>query len=47
MTSQPARPAGNRGERGQVLLLFVGTFTVILVIAAVVVEFGLWMAERR
>ncbi len=47
MTSHPARTAGNRGERGQALLLFVGTFTVIIVIAAVVIDFGLWMAERR
>ncbi len=47
MTSQPARAAGNRGERGQALLLFVGIFTVILVIAAIVIDFGLWMAERR
>lgn len=36
-----------RGERGQVLILFVGVFTVILMIAAVVIDFGLWFSERR
>ncbi len=39
--------AAMRGERGQALILFVGAFTVILVVAAIVIDFGLWMAERR
>ena len=34
-------------ERGQALILFVGIFSVVLVIAAIVVDFGLWFAERR
>ncbi len=34
-------------ERGQAIILFVGVFTVILVMAAIVVDFGLWFAERR
>lgn len=36
-----------RGERGQVLFLFVGVFTVFLFMAAVVIDFGLWFSERR
>ena len=35
------------GDRGQAIILFVGIFSVILVMAAVVVDFGLWFAERR
>ncbi|MCH7579323.1 MAG: VWA domain-containing protein [Chloroflexi bacterium] len=34
-------------ERGQAIILFVGIFSVILVMAAIVVDFGLWFAERR
>ncbi len=37
----------SRSERGQAIILFVGIFSVILVIAAIVVDFGLWFAERR
>lgn len=36
-----------QSERGQAIILFVGIFTVILVMAAIVVDFGLWFAERR
>lgn len=36
-----------RSERGQAIILFVGLFSVVLVIAAIVVDFGLWFAERR
>lgn len=36
-----------RSERGQAVILFVGFFTVVLLIAAIVVDFGLWLAERR
>ncbi|MEX0786109.1 MAG: pilus assembly protein TadG-related protein [Dehalococcoidia bacterium] len=36
-----------RSERGQALILFVGLFTVILVVAVIVVDVGLWLAERR
>lgn len=35
------------GERGQVLFLFVGIVTVFLVMAAIVVDLSLWLAERR
>lgn len=36
-----------KGERGQTLILFVGIITVIFVMAAVVIDIGLWLAERR
>src|SRR3972149_2854324 len=36
-----------REERGQAIILFVGIFTVIMVISAIVVDFGLWFSERR
>ncbi len=36
-----------QSERGQAIILFVGIFSVILVMAAIVVDFGLWFAERR
>jgi hypothetical protein len=41
------RARGLRSERGQALILFVGVFTVVLVVAVIVVDFGLWLAERR
>lgn len=49
MASSEQRKRGlwGRGERGQALFLLVGAFTVILVIAAIVVDFGLWLSERR
>ena len=34
-------------ERGQAIILFVGLFTVILLMAAIVIDFGLWFSERR
>lgn len=34
-------------ERGQAIILFVGIFTIIMVIGAIVVDFGLWTSERR
>jgi hypothetical protein len=34
-------------QRGQVLLMFIGIFTVIAVVGLVVVDFGLWFSERR
>ena len=34
-------------ERGQVLVMFVGIFTIIAVVGLVVVDFGLWFSERR
>ncbi|HXF50989.1 MAG TPA: pilus assembly protein TadG-related protein [Dehalococcoidia bacterium] len=34
-------------QRGQVIILFVGIFTVIAVIGAITVDFGLWFSERR
>lgn len=36
-----------REERGQAIILFVGLFTVIMVIGAISVDFGLWVSERR
>lgn len=36
-----------RGELGQALILFVGLITVIFVIAAIAVDFGIWLSERR
>lgn len=36
-----------RGERGQAIILFVGLFTVIVIMAAIVIDFGLWWSERR
>lgn len=35
------------GERGQVLLLFVAFFTVLLVFAAITIDQGLWLGHRR
>ena len=43
----PAMADRATSERGQAIILFVGIFSVILVIAAIVVDFGLWFAERR
>jgi hypothetical protein len=43
----PKRRSSGRGERGQAIILFVGIITVIFVIAAIVIDFGLWFAERR
>ncbi len=34
-------------ERGQVLIFFVGIFTIIALIAAITIDFGLWFSERR
>jgi hypothetical protein len=34
-------------ERGQVLILWILVFTVILVMGAIVVDVGLWLTERR
>jgi hypothetical protein len=34
-------------QRGQVLIMFIGIFTVIAVVGLVVVDFGLWFSERR
>lgn len=36
-----------RAERGQALILMVAVFTVIFLIAAIVIDFGLWFSERR
>ena len=36
-----------RSERGQAIILFVGLFSVVLVMAAIMVDFGVWFAERR
>jgi Flp pilus assembly protein TadG len=42
-THRPSRV----GERGQAIIMFVGIITIIFVIAAMVIDFGLWFAERR
>ena len=34
-------------QRGQVMVMFIGVFTVIAVVGLVVVDFGLWFSERR
>ncbi len=36
-----------RSERGQAIILFVGVLTVIFVIGAIVIDWGLWLSERR
>lgn len=38
---------GLRDERGQVLIMFVGVLTIIFLIGAIVVDWGLWLSERR
>jgi hypothetical protein len=40
-------PIGRRGERGQAIILVAGALTVVLAIAVIVIDFGLWLAERR
>ncbi len=42
-TRRPTR----KSERGQALIMFVGVFTIIVLVAAVVIDFGLWLSERR
>ena len=34
-------------ERGQAIIMFVGFFTVIMLVGAIVIDFGLWFSERR
>lgn len=34
-------------QRGQALILFVGIFTIIMMAAVIVIDFGLWFSERR
>ena len=36
-----------RGERGQVIIMFVGIFAIITVIGLITIDFGLWFSERR
>lgn len=36
-----------RSERGQAIVLFVGVLTIIFLIGAIVVDWGLWLSERR
>ena len=36
-----------RGQRGQTLIFFAGMFTVIAIVGAIVVDFGIWFSERR
>lgn len=36
-----------RGQRGQTLIFFAGIFTVIAIVGAIVVDFGIWFSERR
>jgi hypothetical protein len=42
----PRRPA-LRSERGQVLLMFVAIFTVLLAVAVIAIDQGVWLGERR
>ena len=34
-------------QRGQVLIFFVGIFTVVAIVGAIVIDFGVWFSERR
>lgn len=34
-------------ERGQAIIMFVGIFTIVMIIGLIVVDFGLWFSERR
>ena len=36
-----------REQRGQTLIFFVGAFTVIAIVGAIVIDFGVWFSERR
>ena len=36
-----------RGERGQAIILFVLVVTVIFLMAAITIDFGIWLSERR
>ncbi len=36
-----------RGERAQSFIFLIGFITVLFVIAAIVIDFGIWMSERR
>jgi Mg-chelatase subunit ChlD len=36
-----------RGQQGQVIIMFVGIFTVITLMGAITIDFGLWLSERR
>ena len=35
------------GDRGQAIILFVGFFTIIVALAAITIDFGIWFSERR
>ena len=35
------------GQRGQVIVMFVGILTIITIAGVIVVDFGLWFSERR
>jgi len=35
------------GQQGQVIVMFVGIFTIIAIVGVIVVDFGLWFSERR
>ena len=39
--------SGLQQQRGQVMVMFIGIFTVIAVVGVIVVDFGLWFSERR
>src|SRR5437870_2189591 len=47
MMPRKKRRGVNRGERGQVLVLFVGLFTVLIALAAFSIDQGLWLGHRR
>ncbi|MCH8901153.1 MAG: hypothetical protein IIC88_02530 [Chloroflexi bacterium] len=36
-----------REQRGQTIIFFVGAFTVIAIVGAIVIDFGVWFSERR
>jgi len=43
----PANRKALGNERGQMLILFILVMTVVFLIGAIVVDFGLWFSERR
>lgn len=36
-----------KSERGQMVLMFAGIFTIMALLAAIVIDFGVWFSERR
>ena len=43
----PCRLPHRRDERGQALIIFILAATVIFVMAAIIVDMGFWLSQRR